>query len=66
MTKKIDTENNITRNIPNGGFVPLKKNTKLIKSFTTNVKKTNIIDIFNKKKEKFINDKENLNIIDEL
>ena len=64
MTKKINTD--ILAQIPNGGFVPLKKNTKLIKSFNTNIKKNNIMDIFNKKKEEFINTKENLNIIDEL
>jgi hypothetical protein len=53
--------------IPNGGFVPLKKITKLIKSYDTNIKKkNNIIDIFNKKKDKFISVKDDLNVIDEL
>jgi hypothetical protein len=67
MTKKnkIYDENNLPI-IPNGGFVPLKKINKIIKSFNTKVKKNNILDIFNKKQENFIDNKNDLIVIDEL
>jgi hypothetical protein len=67
MTKKnkIYDESNL-HTIPNGGFVPLKKINKIIKSFNTKVKKNNILDIFNKKQENFIDNKNDLIVIDEL